>query len=92
MRFLPELRDFLRKHGAIYTVRGYNMRPAWVGVDGVGRWRRTSLGKVHSMVDLKPYAEQSGFSDVKSWWSKIEFFCSGRDKWLYKIEVECEVL
>lgn len=90
MALLPELRDFLRKHGVIYTVRGYNlMALIYVEVVGVGRCRRVPLGKVLRLEDLKPYVEQSGFSSLKDWRAKIaEFIEPGREVWLYRIEVE----
>ena len=86
MKFLPELRDFLREYKVIYTVRGYDMRPAWVNVDDVGRCRRTPLGRIHNREELVPYVDLSGFSSLGDWCDKINEFCYG-DRWLYKVEV-----
>ena len=89
MKFLPELRDFLLEHGVIYTVRGYDMKPAWVDVVGIGCCRRTPLGGIHSRIHLVPYVGLSGFSDVEGWWSKIgKFVVPGQGMWLYKVEVK----
>jgi len=86
MKFLPKLREFLLEHKTIYTVRGYDMRPAQVHVDGVGRCRRTPLGRVCAREELGPYVELSGFSSLGDWCDKINEFCY-EDRWLYKIEV-----
>jgi len=86
MRFLPELCEFLLERGIIYTVRGYDMKAATVNVDGVGRCRRTSLGKVYVREELSPYVHLSGFSSLSDWCDKINEFCY-EDKWLYKVEV-----
>ena len=86
MKFLPELRDFLRGHGTIYTVRGYDMRRAGVVVEGVGPCRRIPIGRVATREELGPYVHLSGFSSLGDWCDKINEFCYG-DKWLYKVEV-----
>jgi len=85
MRFLPELRDFLREHGVIYTVRGYDMKPAWVEVEGVGRCRRVPLDEVRTREELMPYVELSGFGCLEDWADKINEFCYSR-RWLYRVE------
>ena len=89
MSFLPELREFLGEHKVIYTVRGYDMKPAWVSVEGVGRCRRTPLGRIRNHEELSPYVELSGFSSLGDWCDKINEFCY-EDKWLYRIEVRDE--
>jgi len=88
MKFLPELKEFLYEHKTIYTVRGYDMKPAWVHVEGVGRCRRTPLGRVCELGDLIPYVELSGFSSLRDWRAKIaEFVVPGQEVWLYRVEV-----
>jgi len=88
VKFLPELREFLREHKTIYTVRGYDMKPAWVTIEGVGMCRRTSLGRVHGRGDLASYVGLSGFSSLEDWYDKInEFIVPGQRMWLYKVEV-----
>jgi len=88
MKFLPELREFLLEHKVIYTVRGYDMKPAWVNVKDVGRCRRVPLGRVYSREELRPHMVlMSGFSSLEDWCDKINEFGYG-DKWLYRIEVE----
>ena len=86
MKFLLELREFLLEHGVIYTVRGYDMKAAQVHVDGVGRCRRTPLGRIYTREELSPYVHLSGFSGLGDWCDKINEFCYG-DKWLYVVEV-----
>lgn len=89
MKFLPELRSFLCEHGVIYTVRGYDMKPALVNVEDVGRCCRTPLGRVCELEDLKPYVKLSGFSSLRDWRAKIaEFVVPGQEVWLYRVEVE----
>lgn len=88
MKFLPKLRSFLREHNVIYTVRGYNMRLAWVYVDDVGVCRRFPLGRVHELEDLKSYVELSGFSSLKDWRAMITHFTvPGQELYLYRVEV-----
>ncbi len=88
MKFLPELRDFLREHGTIYTARGYDMRRAGVVVEGVGPCRRIPMGRVVIRDSLRLYVGLSGFSSLEDWCGKInEFVTPGQAVWLYKIEV-----
>ena len=88
MRFLPGLREFLSEREIIYTVRGYDMKTAVVTVEGVGRCKRTSLGRVYTHEELSPYVHLSGFEGLKDWCDKInEFIIPGQDRWLYKVEV-----
>jgi len=87
MKFLPGLRKFLLEHGEIYTVRGYDMKPAWVDVVDVGRCRRVPLGRIYSREELEPYVALSGFSSLEDWCDKINEFGHG-DRWLYRVEVK----
>ena len=88
MKFLPELRDFLREHGTIYTVRGYDMRRAGVVVAGVGPCRRIPMGRVVVRDSLRLYVGLSGFSNLEDWCDKInEFVTPGQAVWLYRVEV-----
>lgn len=88
MKFLPELRSFLREHKVIYTVRGYRARNTYVVVEDVGRCRRILCGVVSSVEDLRPYVELSGFDCIENWWSKIEDFIIPGDRiWLYRVEM-----
>ena len=89
MKFLPELREFLCEHRTIYTVRGYDMKPAWVAVEGVGVCRRTPLGRIYNREELGPYVGLSGFLSLGDWCDKINEFCYG-GKWLYRVEVKDE--
>jgi hypothetical protein len=74
MHFLPGLRKFLNEHGEIYTVRRYRMGAANVTIDGVGVCRRTPMGVIHDMEQLRPYVALSGFGTVEDWWEKILSF------------------
>ena len=88
MKFLPELRDFLREHRVIYTVRGYDMRRAGVVVEGVGPCRRIPMGRVVTREDLRIYVGVSGFSSLEDWCDKInDFIAPAQNRWLYKVEV-----
>jgi len=88
VKFLPELRDFLREHSVIYTVRGYDMRRAGVVVEGVGPCRRIPMGRVVVRDSLRLYVGLSGFSSLEDWCDKInEFVVSDQSRWLYKVEV-----
>ncbi len=89
MSFLPELVEFLRKCGFIYTVRKYEMYTGAVEVEGLGRCWRTFMGLVTEQNDLKPYVRYSGFDSLESWEEKIRFFIPNREvkKYLYKVEV-----
>lgn len=88
MKFLPELRDFLRECGVIYTVRGYDMRRAGIVVEGVGPCRRIPLGEIHTREELGPYVFLSGFSSLLEWCDRInDFIAPSQDRWLYCVEV-----
>jgi len=89
MQFLPELKEFLLKEGMIHTVRGYEMKAAWVNVEGVGKCYRAPKGAVHSKDDIEKYVETSGFANVDNWWAKIQSFIkSGQTMYLYAVYQE----
>jgi len=74
MAFIPELQDYLRKRGFIFTVRKYKMTDAYVMVKGVGKCHRIPLGEVKSRLDLVPFGWKSGFDTIDDWWDKIRQF------------------
>jgi len=87
MSFLPELKNFLRGSGCIYTVRKYKMIEKDVEVDGIGTCHRTPLGGVSSLEDLEDYYQMSGFATAKDWWEKIRYFIPpGSPMYLYRVE------
>ena len=64
------------------------MMAAVVGVEGIGRCKRTPLGKVQVREELGSYVHLSGFKSLEDWCDKInEFITPGQDRWLYRIEV-----
>lgn len=90
MRFLLELKEFLKKNSRIYTVRKYRYNPTsgLVLVIGVGKCSRTLVKEGVTKKDLDAYYHESGFETVDDWWAKIVHFIPGMDtKYLYKVEV-----
>lgn len=87
MAFLPELRQFLRSHGEIYTVRKYTVVEKDVEVPGVGVCRRIPVMDIADKSQLEPYVGLSGFLTVQTWWSKILEFVPYLDdrKFLYHV-------
>ena len=85
---MPELKEFLKRNGLIYTVRKYEMLRAIVEVEEVGLCDRFPLGKVSRQEDLTSYAENSGFSSVGDWWSMIRHFVPDKESTLYLYLVE----
>lgn len=88
MSFLPELRNFLKENGLIYTVRRYRMSDAIVEVDGIGECHRVPLGRVFVKEDLIRYYDLSGFKTVDDWWKKIKYFIPGSGSPMYLYEVK----
>ena len=88
MSFIPELKEFLKRNGLIYTVRKYKMMRAIVDVEGVGLCDRFPLGEVSSQEDLLPYAENSGFQSADDWWSMVRHFVPDKESTLYLYMVE----
>jgi hypothetical protein len=89
MRFLPELKDFLKANGKIYTVRKYKYSDGLVLVMGVGKCRRTLVQKGITKKCLVDYYPNSGFPTVEDWWAKIVRFIPNEwdTKYLYMVEV-----
>lgn len=89
MTFMPELKDYLKKNGSIYTVRRYKMVDTMVEIDGIGECHRIPMGSISSSFDLEPYYKESGFDTLDAWWTKIKHFIPqpGAEKYLYKVEV-----
>ncbi len=89
MQFLPSLRDFLNRNGAIYTVRHYRYRVTEVYVEGVGRCKRTLIRYISDKGQLSNYVAQSGFDSVDEWWTVIRrFIPMGTEMWLFKVVVK----
>ena len=88
MSFMPELRDYLKEHGVIYTVRKYKMSPAIVEIEGIGECKRLPLGTITCVDDLKDYYKESGFQTLEAWWAKIKYFIPRVEtpKYLYRVE------
>ena len=88
MSFMPILKNFLRDHGVVYTVRKYKMVEKVVEVEGIGECRRIPLGSISKKEELLPYVELSGFDSVEAWWDKIRYFVPDVDSTLYLYKVE----
>lgn len=87
--FFPELREFLRSEGCIYTVRNYQA-PAvsLVRVEGVGECRRERVSMVLDIQDIAHCSSKSGFDSVLKWWDKIKkLYPTLKGLYLYKVEV-----
>lgn len=80
------VREALRRDGLVFTVRGWDMSDAEVWVEGVGRCWREKVCEVYGVGDLMRFLVHSGFESSDRWWEKIEGFCGGRRKWLYRVE------
>lgn len=88
MQFLPELTEFLRERGRIYTVRSYEVPISIVNVRDVGQCKRRFVKVVYHQDDLEPFVESSGFDDVSAWWIRIKQFVPYfRTGYLYEVTV-----
>ena len=93
MRFLPELAEFLKENGHIYTVRRYrySLGDRNIQVDGVGTCQRQLVGThIDTRRDLEPYVYKSGFKTANDWWKKIKEFNKGYVGPFYLYEVTIE--
>jgi hypothetical protein len=79
MAFLPELQEFLKAKGKIYTVRKYFMLDAVVKVSNVGPCYRKRVAKIGSVEDMQPYVELSGFSSKEDWWRVLQTFLPDKE-------------
>lgn len=89
MQLLPQLKDFLRTKGFIYTVRDYEaLETIEVMVLNVGICRRVYMGVVDNYGDLQLCIEFSGFKTVEEWIKKLRWSNqNGKTMYLYKLEL-----
>ncbi len=88
MQFFPELKDFLREKGLIYTVRRFKMVRANVLILKVGGCLRDPIKQVYRIEDVAEYAEVSGFPTAEDWWKKLQSIIPrGAPMYLYKVSV-----
>lgn len=88
MDFLPRLKDYLRDHGLIYTVRKYKYDSSTCEVEGVGLCKRELVKQITELSELKPYVSQSGFSTMAGWSVRIRgFINSHAEMYLYRVVV-----
>ena len=71
MQFMPELQDFLKKTGKIYTVRKFKMDTRLVTIETGESCKRTFLKQITSRKELEPYVYACGFKTIDEWWGKI---------------------
>lgn len=90
MKFLPDLKEFLRLNGEIYTVRRYLYSTKEIEVENIGPCIRTHVGIVITKNNLRPYLAKSGFETIDSWWEKINIFIPYRidKKYLWHVCTE----
>lgn len=89
MRFdVPCARDYLLKHGRLYTLRTYRMkRPITFrfGLNG----RMYARGYIDGPVgkeDLECYVSESGFDSIDDWWHAAQVFAKGAPLHLYLVK------
>lgn len=87
MMFIPKLKQFLRLHNTIYTVRRYDYLPGPVYVSDLGLCSRVFVKRVEHALDLEEYVPYSGFNDRWSWWSMVMRLAKDGPYYLYKVEV-----
>jgi len=90
--------EYLRKHGRVYTVRGYltqDPAPRMVRCKYLPRphFAGFSVGlslvqKIEDREDLRPYASESGLMDLDRWWDAVVKMYPSHDRWLYLAEVK----
>jgi len=93
MHFIPELAEYLRQNRRIYTVRAYHYSTSEATVPDVGLCRRELIARLsdEDVPSLKPYVDESGFTTLKAWISKIRHFIpSGRVMYLYRVKLVYE--
>jgi len=71
MQFMPELRQYLLENGKIFTVRKFKMDSRLVYLETGEKCKRLFLKQINTREELKPFLSESGFSELKDWWSKI---------------------
>ena len=68
---MPELRHFLVENGRIYSVRKFKMDTRLVFLETGEKCKRTFLKQIKTKEELEPYVGESGFDNLKDWWSKV---------------------
>ena len=88
MRFdLANVKNCLRDNRRVFSVRSYCLDNCVVEVEGIGLCKRIRGFEVKCKEDLIKYVGLSGFDSIEEWWYKVELFCKGKRKWIYKVKV-----
>jgi len=90
MQFIPELKNFLRKHGEIYTVRQYGAPNALIAIEELKHlYKRERVKEIKTWDELAPYVPLSGFGSLEDWRAKINSFIPSKmsPKHLYHVSV-----
>jgi hypothetical protein len=66
MTFIPKLKEFLKVHGVIYTVRTYRYKTLKAQIDDIGEVDRVLIMKVDDFSELKDWTDMIGrFNHLK---------------------------
>lgn len=88
MQFMPELQDFLKDNGRIYTVRKFKMNTRLVTIETGENCKRTFLKQIATKEELKPYVKESGFDNLRDWWSKVRYHIPPQGPfYLYQVDL-----
>ena len=89
MKFdVPEVREFLKANGEVYTVRSFESRDRFtvVTVNNLPDCLKEKICKIKSYKDLTQYTHLSGFKSPLEWWRKIEEM-KATEGFLYHVSV-----
>jgi hypothetical protein len=86
MTFIPKLKEFLKVHGVIYTVRTYRYKTLKAQIDDIGEVNRVLIMKVDDFSELEDYVDFSGFLKLKDWTDMIgRFNHLKKELYLYRV-------
>jgi len=72
MTFLPELKEFLKRHRLVYTLRKYRYTDRFCHILGVGICERKHVATINRFEGLATWVSRSGFDDIDAWWRKAK--------------------
>lgn len=88
MQFMPELQQFLLDNGRIFTVRKFKMDSRLVYIETGEKCRRLFIRQIKAKEELEPYVSESGFDNLRDWWSKIRHFIPPQGPfYLYQVDL-----
>ena len=88
MRFDVEcVWKMLNDVGIVFTVRKYELKDEVVFVEGIGKCKRSLVGEISKVRDLKEYWKLSGFEKLGDWVDVIKRMYGSKRKFLYCVEV-----